>query len=98
MTKTRFPLAADDPLLAGADGLAFGDKTTLYVNSVTAGKLLRLQLGSDGKSAGIVELKLPRKLNRLSAPQWPHTTVIDQTPLAGTRVGASSEVELTVAN
>jgi beta-lactam-binding protein with PASTA domain len=42
--------------------------------------------------------KLPRKLNRLSAPQWPHTTVIDQAPLAGTRVGASTEVELTVAN
>jgi sugar lactone lactonase YvrE len=57
-------IAANDPLLAGADGLAFGDKTTLYVNSVTAGKQLRLNLGADGKSTGIVDLKLPRKLDR----------------------------------
>ena len=57
-------VAAKDPLLAGADGLAFGDNTTLYVNSVTAGKILRLTLGPDGKSTGIVDLKLPRKLDR----------------------------------
>ena len=43
-------IAAKDPLLAGADGLAFGDKNILYVNSVTAGKLLRVDLGPDGKS------------------------------------------------
>ena len=57
-------VAAKDPLLAGADGLAFGDRTTLYVNSVTAGKLLRLDLGNDGKSKSIVDLKLPRPLER----------------------------------
>jgi sugar lactone lactonase YvrE len=57
-------IAAKDPLLAGADGLAFGDKTTLYVNSVTAGKLLRLTLGLDGKATQIVDLTLPRKLDR----------------------------------
>ena len=56
--------AAKDPLLAGADGLAFGDRTTLYVNSVTTGKLLRLTLGTDGKSTKIVDLTLPRKLDR----------------------------------
>ncbi len=39
-------IAAKDPLLAGADGLAFGDKTILYVNSVTAGKLLRAGSGA----------------------------------------------------
>ncbi len=50
--------AAADPLLAGADGLAFGDKNTLYVNSVTAGKLIRLDLGRDGKSTKVTELKL----------------------------------------
>jgi sugar lactone lactonase YvrE len=61
---TALDVAAKDPLLAGADGLAFGDKTTLYVNSVTAGKLLRVDLGPDGKSAKIVELKLPRALDR----------------------------------
>ncbi|MBZ5632869.1 MAG: hypothetical protein LAO55_07040 [Acidobacteriia bacterium] len=57
-------VAAKDPLLAGADGLAFGDKTTLYVNSVTAGKLLRLDLGPDGKSKKVTDLKLPRPLDR----------------------------------
>src|SRR5580704_6350943 len=31
-------VVAKDALLAGADGLAFGDKTTLYVNSVMSGK------------------------------------------------------------
>jgi sugar lactone lactonase YvrE len=57
-------IAAKDPLLAGADGLAFGDKTILYVNSVTTGKLLRLDLGPDGKSKGVVELKLSSPLDR----------------------------------
>jgi sugar lactone lactonase YvrE len=57
-------VAVKDPLLAGADGLAFGDKTTLYVNSVTAGKLLRVDLGPDGKSKRVTELKLPRALDR----------------------------------
>jgi len=56
--------AAKDPLLAGADGLAFGDKSTLYVNSVTAGKLVRVDLGPDGKSAMITDLKLSRPLDR----------------------------------
>ena len=57
-------VAAKDPLLAGADGLAFGDKNVLYVNSVTTGKLLRLELGSDGKSKMIFDLKLSRPLER----------------------------------
>ena len=57
-------VAAKDPLLAGADGLAFGDKTTLYVNSVSANKLLRVDLGPDGKSKKVTELKLSRPLDR----------------------------------
>jgi sugar lactone lactonase YvrE len=57
-------VAAKDSLLAGADGLAFGDKTTLYVNSVSSGKLLRLDLGADGKSKSIADLKLSRPLDR----------------------------------
>ena len=40
-------VAAKDPLLAGADGLAFGDKTTLYVNSV-----YRRQADSRGSWSG----------------------------------------------
>jgi sugar lactone lactonase YvrE len=57
-------VAAADPLLAGADGLAFGDKTTLYVNSVTTGKMLRLDLGKNGKSAKVIDLKVSRTLDR----------------------------------
>ncbi len=57
-------VAAKDPLLAGADGLAFGEKTILYINSVTAGKLLRLDLGPDGKAKTVVELKLSRPIER----------------------------------
>jgi sugar lactone lactonase YvrE len=61
---TSLEIAAKDPLLAGADGLAFGDKTTLYVNSVTAGKILRLDLGPDGRATKVIDLKLPRPLDR----------------------------------
>jgi hypothetical protein len=57
-------IAAKDPLLAGADGLAFGENTILYVNSVTTGKLLRLDLGPDGKSKKVTDLKLSRPLER----------------------------------
>lgn len=41
---------------------------------------------------------LHRKINYVSAPQWPHGAVIDQSPLAGTRIGAGTEVQLTIAN
>jgi len=57
-------IAAKDPLLAGADGLAFGNKTTLYVNSVTANKIVRVNLGPDGKSTKVTDLTLPRALDR----------------------------------
>ena len=57
-------IAAKDSLLAGADGLAFGEKAILYVNCVTTSKLLRLDLGPDGKSKSVVDLKLSRPLDR----------------------------------
>jgi beta-lactam-binding protein with PASTA domain len=41
---------------------------------------------------------LHRKVNYVTAPQWPHASVIDQSPLAGTRVSSSATIELTVAN
>jgi sugar lactone lactonase YvrE len=50
--------AAADPLLAGVDGLAFGDKNTWYANSVTANKLIKLDLGPDGKPTKVTELTL----------------------------------------
>jgi len=55
---TALEQAAADPLLSGVDGIAFGDKNTLYVNSVTANKMIRLDLGADGKSIKVAELKL----------------------------------------
>jgi eukaryotic-like serine/threonine-protein kinase len=41
---------------------------------------------------------LHRKVNYVTAPQWPHATVIDQSPLAGARLSAAATIELTVAN
>jgi beta-lactam-binding protein with PASTA domain len=41
--------------------------------------------------------QIARKLNTVSAPQWPHGTVIDQTPTAGGRLASSGVVELTIA-
>src|SRR5262249_11119264 len=42
-------------------------------------------------------VNIKRKLNTLSAPQWPHGAVVDQTPTAGSRIPLSSTAELTVA-
>jgi len=50
-------IAAKDPLLVGVDGLAFGEKTILYVNNVNTGKLLRLDLGPDGKAKNVAEVQ-----------------------------------------
>ena len=44
------------------------------------------------------QANLHRKVNYLSAPQWPHGAVIDQSPLGGTRIAANTEVQITVAN
>jgi beta-lactam-binding protein with PASTA domain len=41
---------------------------------------------------------LHRKANYVTAPQWPHASVIDQSPLAGSRVSANATIELTIAN
>jgi eukaryotic-like serine/threonine-protein kinase len=42
--------------------------------------------------------RLRRKVNYVTAPQWPRGAVIDQAPLAGSRLLASSTIELTIAN
>ena len=44
------------------------------------------------------QANLHRKVNYVSAPQWPKGAVIDQSPLAGARISANTEVELTIAN
>jgi sugar lactone lactonase YvrE len=61
--KTEAVEVASDPLLAGVDGLVFlSDAGKLYVNTVSTGKLLRLDLAKDGKVAKVTELKLSRPL------------------------------------
>jgi beta-lactam-binding protein with PASTA domain len=40
---------------------------------------------------------IKRKLNTVSAPEWPHGAVIDQTPTPGSRLPASTIVDLTIA-
>ena len=44
------------------------------------------------------QAQMPRKVNYVSAPQWPRGSVIDQTPLAGAKVPASATIDLPVAN
>src|SRR5271165_166504 len=44
------------------------------------------------------QANLHRKINYVAEPQWPHASVIDQSPLAGTRISAGTEVQLTIAN
>ncbi len=56
--------AVQDPLLAGADGLAFGEKSVLYVNSVTKNKLVRVNLKPDGTSTSVTDLKLSQPITR----------------------------------
>ena len=51
-----------DENLAGADGLSFGPDGMLYVNSVTTGKLLRVDVGSDGAAGAVTELTLSEPL------------------------------------
>jgi eukaryotic-like serine/threonine-protein kinase len=41
---------------------------------------------------------LRTKVHYVNASQWPKGTVIDQAPLGGSRISASTEVDLTVAN
>lgn len=61
---SSFEVAAKDPLLDSTDGLAFGEKRVLYVNGVNTGKLVRVDLGADGKSTKVIDLKLSKTLVR----------------------------------
>jgi DNA-binding beta-propeller fold protein YncE len=57
-------VVAKDDRLAGADGLDFATKNQLIVNSVSSGKLFRLDLGADGKATSITEVATSRPLER----------------------------------
>jgi beta-lactam-binding protein with PASTA domain len=57
--------------------------------------LIGMNVADAVRKLEIVNIK--RKLNTLSAPQWPHGAVVDQSPTAGSRIPLSSTAELTVA-
>jgi beta-lactam-binding protein with PASTA domain len=42
--------------------------------------------------------QMRRKVNYVTAPQWPRGAVIDQAPMGGARIPATAVIELTVAN
>jgi len=53
---------AEGPELRGADGIAFAGDGTLYVNSVTANTLLRVERKGDGSYAGTTALALSQPI------------------------------------
>jgi eukaryotic-like serine/threonine-protein kinase len=69
-----------------------GPRETAYVTP----HLIGLNENEAQHRLDIVQLR--RKVNYVSAPQWPHGAVIDQSPLSGARLPASATIELTVAN
>jgi len=44
------------------------------------------------------QVQMRRKVNYVSAPQWPRGAVIDQSPMAGSKIPSTATIELTVAN
>jgi sugar lactone lactonase YvrE len=62
--RTALEVWIKDDRLAGADGLAFGDNATLYVNTVTTGHLFRIPVGKDGTAGTIGEIKPSQPLSR----------------------------------
>lgn len=61
---TALDVWSKDDKLAGADGIAFGDDHTVYVNSVTTGRLFRIPVGKDGAAGAIEQLKPSQELSR----------------------------------
>lgn len=54
---------AKDDKLAGIDGIAFGDNSTIYVNTFTTGHLLRIPVGKDGTAGAIVQVQPSQPLS-----------------------------------
>jgi serine/threonine-protein kinase len=69
-----------------------GPKETFYVMPHLVG------LNEVEAQRRLDQAQMRRKVNYVAAPQWPHGSVIDQSPLAGAKVPASATIELTVAN
>ncbi len=68
-----------------------GDRETAYVMPHLIG------MNESDAQHRLDAATMKRKVNYVSAPQWPHGAVIDQTPAGGSRVSSAAAVELTVA-
>ena len=55
---TELAVFAQDPLLRGADGIAFAGDGRLYVNSVSTNAMFRIDRTADGAFAGVTKLAL----------------------------------------
>jgi sugar lactone lactonase YvrE len=51
-----------DDQLAFVDGIAFGDNSTIYVNTVSTGHLFRIPVGKDGAAGAIAAIEPSQKL------------------------------------
>jgi sugar lactone lactonase YvrE len=59
---TALDVFAEDPALKGADGIAFDAQGRLYVNIVTSGALLRVEMGKDGKLGRLLPIAVDAPL------------------------------------
>jgi sugar lactone lactonase YvrE len=53
-----------DDRLAGIDGIAFGDNSTIYFNTVTTGHLFRVPVGKDGAAGDLTPIQPSQPLSR----------------------------------
>jgi sugar lactone lactonase YvrE len=53
-----------DDQLGGADGIAFGDSNTIYVNTFTTGRLYRVPVGKDGAAGAIAQIQPSQAITR----------------------------------
>jgi sugar lactone lactonase YvrE len=53
-----------DDQLGGADGIAFGDNNTIYVNTFTTNRLYRIPVGKDGAAGPITQIQPSLPLTR----------------------------------
>src|SRR5580698_8335598 len=61
---TAFDVWAKDAKLAGIDGIAFGDNSTIYINTVTTGHLFRIPVGKDGAAGDITQVQPSQPLTQ----------------------------------
>jgi len=88
----RLRVVGQDERLKGIDGLAFAGDGTLYVNIVTRGALLRVELRADGTLGAITELALPE---RIAGPDGFRPIGGNRFVLAENQAGRIDEVTIT---